>query len=130
MANSIQRWGAADRYTMWTDGFLWESLAGCYQGSGATGASHTEKCCKKRKFILPGEGEEGKTTPLIHVVVWSRHLQRLSSFVCQVENLTQTLRVQLLVPKVSLATLLSDLKVNGVALQMSSSFETNEDQIF
>lgn len=56
-------------------------------------------------------------------------------FICvSSRKLTQTLRVQLLdldgLPKVSLATLLSDLKVNGVALQMSSSSETNEDQLF
>lgn len=28
---------------MWTDRFFWGSLAGCYQGSGARGTSHTQR---------------------------------------------------------------------------------------
>lgn len=86
--------------------------------------SHRKKCSQannKCSFCLGKE--EGRTTPLLHEVVWSRYLQKLPSFVCRVAELTQTSRVQLLdldgIPKVSLTTLLSDLKVNNVALQMS-----------
>lgn len=70
--------------TIGTDRFFWGSLAEYYQGSGAGDTGHTQRNVAglgvQVHFTWGRTG--GESILLLHVVVQSRHLQKLSSFMC------------------------------------------------